>query len=146
MIQGKIRIYIHRILSMIMIFNDEIKNLNLKWITFNEVKKDGKKVPKTRGVYLFKYHKKIETITGEKTDIIYIGQSSDLRHRIVHNYLDGRGGKTTKRIHRNLIDRKYLKKIKVSWDEMPHSKKRETELLESFEEKYHQLPCWNRSG
>jgi len=127
-------------------FKNKIKKFNLKWIDYEEIKKGRKIVPEIEGVYLFKFYKEIDTISGEKTDIIYIGQSFNLGHRLIQNYLEGRGGKTTQRIHNNLIKRKYVSKIKVSWHPTQNRKQLESKLLKDFENIYHQLPCWNRSG
>jgi len=127
-------------------FDDILKEWNLKWISFEEIRKEALDVHIIEGIYFFRFNKEIETISGEKTDIIYIGHSLDINKRFIRNYLGGQGGKTTQRIYQNLIGKHYLNKINVSWHGSSSSRKLEAELLRSFEDKYHQLPVWNRSG
>ena len=99
------------------------------------------------GVYVFRLDRCFGRLHGE-SDILYIGsneRSGTLYHRFIDNYLGGRGGMTTQRIHHNLLERGYKTKVMVSWF-VTHDFGLERTLLKRYEEEHHELPPWNRQG
>jgi excinuclease UvrABC nuclease subunit len=103
------------------------------------------KIPKEPGVYVFKLNKYLNKLRG-KSDILYIGSSKNLRKRIINNYLKGRGGPTTKRIHSYLIKRNYINFVEVGWKITKNYKNLEKKLRNKFDKDHDQLPPWNRQG
>lgn len=119
-----------------------------KWISFTEIRKNPDILPKHNSQYVYCMrlkNRKVERLRGS-TNILYIGKTTNLVRRFIKNYLNGVGGLTTQRINRYFMKKGYLNKVEVSWCEVKDYKKVEKELLESFEEEYHELPCWNRQG
>jgi predicted GIY-YIG superfamily endonuclease len=126
----------------------EIKLKFKSWISFSDILKNPKELqlPTSKCVYIFRIQtRKIERLKG-KSDILYIGQTSNLRRRFVNNYAKGRGGFTTQRIHKNLVNRGYAYMVEVSWFETDDAEKIEKELLNEFEEEHYEDPVWNRQG
>jgi hypothetical protein len=123
---------------------------DLVWKDMISIQKDNGdnliSVKKVEGVYVFKLNRNLSTINKKETDIIYIGQSIDLRHRIWNEYISGDGLKlngTAYRLHK-LIQTKYLGEIKVGYKKCEKSKEEEKRLLTEFVEEHDQLPSWNR--
>jgi len=77
-------------------------------------------------------------------EILYIGETGNLRQRMFRNYIGGTGGGTTQRIHGYLFDKNTYKNIEVAWAESLDRKSQESILLEEHRLKYGRLPSWNR--
>jgi excinuclease UvrABC nuclease subunit len=101
------------------------------------------KIPIESGIYVFKLNRYLEKLKS-KSDILYIGSSKNLQKRIINNYLKGRGGPTTKRIHSYLIKRNYINFVEVGWKITKNYKNLEVELINKFDKDHDQLPPWNR--
>jgi len=118
-----------------------------KWHRLIDIKKGVIKCPKnieTGAVYIIRLNRKFGRLKGE-SDILYIGSTGDLHDRIVENFLRGRGGKTTKRIHDYLVHKGYLNVAEVSWVFSENYEELEDKLLKVYEEDHHELPPWNRA-
>lgn len=140
-----------------------------KWVKAEKIIKK-EDVPDKPGIYFIKLidmDRKLDTVSGEPTDIIYIGQAAGkkgLSGRIFKNYIKGQGinknndkkNGTGKRINRYLFgnDKKYSKLVEFGWKKVTKPKKKEKEYLKNFEktqlkkfeEEHDQLPAWNRRG
>ena len=118
-----------------------------KWHKLTHIKEERVNVSESSGVYILRLNRKFKRLQGE-SDILYIGCTGNLRERIVENHINGRGGKTTKRIHKYLFAKGYAESVEVSWILLDDVSKdaREKMLLEEYKEQHHELPPWNRSG
>lgn len=115
-----------------------------EWIAFSEL--PNKQVPDESGVYILRLNKKFNRLVGE-SDILYIGsnpRNGTLHFRLIENYLRGRGGKTTQRIHSYLVHKGYKEKVSVSW--VTKKLEMEKKLREQYEQEHHEFPPWNRQG
>ncbi len=116
-----------------------------KWYKLTDIR-SGKIVPPSKpGVYVLRLEHSFGRLKGE-SDILYIGSTDNIQHRIIENYLGGRGGKTTQRIYYYIFRRKYLESIEISWVISNCPKQLEKELLKKYEEEHHELPPWNRAS
>jgi len=82
-----------------------------------------------------------------KTDdkeIVYIGETGNLRQRMFKNFIGGTGGGTTQRIHSYLFKDDTYKNIEVAWIESSKRKAQESVLLEEYQSKHGRLPKWNK--
>lgn len=77
-------------------------------------------------------------------EIVYIGETGNLRQRMFKNFIGGTGGGTTQRIHSYLFDGDTYKNIEVTWIESSNRKSQESMLLEEYRLKHGRLPRWNR--
>lgn len=77
-------------------------------------------------------------------EILYIGETSNLRQRMFRNFIGGVGGGTTERIHSYLFNEDTFQNIEVSWLESTNRKLDEAQLLEEHKLKYGRLPRWNK--
>jgi len=116
-----------------------------EWYKLIDIRKGVVDVPVAPTVYVIRFNRKFGRLKGE-SDILYIGSTSDLHHRIVENYLRGRGGKTVKRIRKYLLNKGYLEVAEVSWIVTENHEELENRLLKEYEEYHHELPPWNRAG
>jgi len=120
--------------------NELIKIGFKNWYYFHEL--DEYELNNKYGVYVIKLNKTFGRLQG-KSDILYIGHTTDFGVRFFKNYLNGTGGETTQRIHRYLIDKKYIDKIMISWIATQNFDL-EKELREKYEKMHHEFPPWNR--
>jgi hypothetical protein len=111
------------------------------WKQFSKLKEGD--IPEEPGVYVLRLDKTFGRLVGE-SDILYMGSTENLRKRLWGNYIKGRGGKTTKRIHYYLISLGYLDRVEVSWVKSGDYKSLEEKLREEYEKDHHELPPWNR--
>lgn len=102
-----------------------------------------RELPEESGVYVFRLDKTFGRLVGE-SDVLYIGSTKNLRNRLWRNYIKGRGGKTTKRIHYYLMKLRYLDRVEVSWVKLGDYESLEEKLREEYEKDHHELPPWNR--
>ncbi len=114
------------------------------WYRLRDISSGEITPPSESGVYVLRLNRSFGRLKGE-SDILYIGSTSDIYQRIVENYLEGRGGKTTQRIRYYIFDREYLELIEISWVTSINPKQLEEELLKKYEEEHHELPPWNRT-
>ena len=114
-----------------------------RWYGMVEISKNKNIVPPQAGVYIFRLKWSFGRLR-ERSDILYIGSSENLYDRIVWNYLERHGGKTTQRIHNYLFKKGYLKDVEVSWVITNSYNELESKLLGIYEEEHHELPPWNR--
>ncbi len=87
-------------------------------------------------VYLFRNQ--------DDKEIVYIGETGNLRQRMLRNYIGGVGGGTTQRIHSYLFDGDNYKNIEIAWMESSNRKSQESILIEEYRLKHGRLPRWNR--
>jgi len=124
-----------------------MRNLFARWFSLSTVREDPSSIPDACGLYAFRKREgEFGRLLG-KSDILYIGSSKHLRQRIVKNYLKGTGGETTKRIHLNLVKRRYIEHIDLSFrlTAITEYNKFEKELREQYENEHHEFPPWNRA-
>jgi len=128
--------------------SETMRNLFAQWVPLSKIGKDPKFIPDACGLYVFRKREGDFGRLVGKSDILYIGSSKCLRQRIVKNYLKGVGGKTTKRIHLNLIKRAYMEHIDLSFALKGEKEyeKFEKELREQYENEHHEFPPWNRAA
>ena len=95
--------------------SETMRNLFAQWVRLSAVTEDPSAIPDACGLYVLRRREgEFGRLVG-KSDILYIGSSRNLRQRIVHNYLRGVGGETTKRSHLNLVKRRYIEHIDLSF-------------------------------
>ncbi len=86
------------------------------------------------------------TATGKPaSDILYIGKSKKPQKRIFGGYLAGYGGKTTQKIHSQLLDDALIDKVAVCWMTTDDSKTAQKQLLEEYKKDHGEYPKWNAS-
>lgn len=112
------------------------------WIPLSEIA-ISKEAPSEPGVYILRLKRSFGRLVGN-SDILYIGSTTDINHRLLKNFIGGKGGKTTQRIHYYLIEMGYLNNVEVSWKLTSDYKSLEKELLRIYEKDHHELPPWNR--
>ena len=121
-----------------------------EWHKLSDLKTGSAGLPHKPGTYVLRLNRHFERLKG-KSDILYIGctrRGGSLSKRILQCFLKGKGGRTTKRMHRNLMERGYLDRVEASWVTTPSGEKArelENQLLEGYEEDHEELPPWNRS-
>ena len=121
--------------------SDDLKEIGFEnWHYFHEI--DDNLIRNKYGVYIIKLNKMFGRLIGN-SDILYIGHTTNFSVRFFKNYLKGTGGKTTQRIHRYLINMKYIDKTMISWIETKNYDL-ERELRDKYEEEHHEFPPWNR--
>lgn len=127
--------------------DSRVKEYFKNWTPLSKIEKNPlehlKKIAGIPGVYLLRKKGKFGRLVGN-SDILYIGSSTDLYQRIYENYLLGRGGPTTKRIHTFLKKKNYLDETEVAWCSESNFKDIEKKLREKYENDHHELPPWNR--
>jgi len=101
-------------------------------------------LPSTSGVYVLRLKHHFGRLRGE-SDILYIGSTNDIQHRIIENFLKGKGGETTQRIHDYLFSKGYLESVEISWVIRDDYEDLEKKLLKEYEDQHHELPPWNRA-
>ena len=111
------------------------------WIPFTNISLVD--IPRKSGAYILRLNRSFGRLVGE-SDILYIGSTFNLNQRFIENYLGGRGGETTQRIHNYLIEKGYMDKVEVSWILTKDYSRIEKKLREQYEEEHHELPPWNR--
>ena len=114
------------------------------WYKLTDIRLGEITPPSEPGTYVLRLNRSFGRLRGQ-SDILYIGSTSNIYHRIIENYLEGRGGKTTQRIRYYIFDREYLELIEISWVTTDNPKQLEEELLKKYEEEHHELPPWNRA-
>lgn len=77
-------------------------------------------------------------------EIVYIGETGNLRQRMFRNYIGGVGGGTTQRIHAYLFDKDAFWNIEVAWLKSTNRKADEVQLFEEHRLRYGRLPRWSR--
>lgn len=106
------------------------------------------KIPEEAAIYVFCLKREIERLRG-KTDIIYVGETSDLQNRMdeYSGNWKKRGG-TGHRICKNLRRLGEHVNLFFKLAEKLNTPRREYEgqLLTEFSKEHHELPSWNRSG
>lgn len=106
------------------------------------------RLPEEPAVYAFSLRKRIDRLRG-KSNIIYMGQTRDLRNRI--SQYGGKWRKKNGTGHRICENIKRLGaplKLHFIMEENLNTTRADMErrLLERFLEEHHELPAWNRSG
>ena len=76
-------------------------------------------------------------------EILYIGSTDELYHRLFINYIGGRRRKKTKRIHNELMNNLEANTVEVSWNEYPDQILSEKKLVGEYLARYGCLPVWN---
>ena len=123
-----------------------------KWYKLRDIMNGRVRLP-SEGcyVYAFRLDRRFGRLRGE-SDILYFGctkKCQGLNQRIKENYLEGKGGRTTQRIHRYLFEYGYLEHVEIAWIRVgseEEAKVKESEFLKLYEEQHHELPPWNRQG
>jgi hypothetical protein len=96
-----------------------------KWIRLDRLcLADLPKYGNVPGCYLFR-----EAASGE---VIYIGSTKALGHRLFGNHLGGVGGPTTQRVHAAFFEPEVLAGVEVAWIESSDYRTLEVELKRQF--------------
>jgi len=119
----------------------ESKNLSINnWKKFKNIQENN--IPGKKGLYVLRLNERFGRLKGS-SDILYIGWSENLRHRLWDNYKTGTGGGTTQRVHNYLKKKDYSERVEIGW-EVGVPRDKEKRLLKQYEQEHHELPPWNR--
>lgn len=105
-------------------------------------------VPEESAVYAFSLDRQVERLQGS-SDIIYVGETGNLRNRILEyagnwKRKGGTGHRICENIKRLGVPLKVLFKLGKNMNASRLDTERE--ILERFVREHHELPAWNRSG
>ena len=82
-------------------------------------------------------------------DILKFGSTRRLGQRILHDYIAGVGGDTTKRIHRALFANETIERVELAWlvtKDQEEARRKETEFRNVYKKAHGQRPAWDRQG